>query len=126
MDDRLAGRALALGAFLGLALGAGLVLAPATVVGLFGFETSPTAEFLARLLGAESIGFALIGVWLGADRRVRQPIVRAHLVAESLSAIVAVLAIRAGGGGGIVWLIPLLYGGFALVWAYLLVALPRN
>ena len=126
MDDRLAERALALGAFLGLVLGAALLLAPAIVVRLFGFETSATAELLARLFGAESIGFALIGAWLGKDRRVRQPIVRAHLVAESVAAIASFLAIRGGGGGGIAWVIPGVYAAFALVWAYLLVALPRS
>lgn len=126
MDDRLAGRALALGAFLGLLLGGGLVLSPGSVVGLFGFATSPTAEFLARLLGAESIGFALISVWLGSDRRIRQPLVRAHLVAESLSAVVAVLALRSGGGSGLAWAIPAVYAGFALVWTYLLISLPRS
>lgn len=126
MDDRLAGRALALGAFLGLVFGVALFLAPAAVVRLFGFETSATAEFVGRLFGAESIGFALIAVWLGSDRRVRQPIVRAHLVADSLSAVAAFLAVRAGGGSGLAWAIPSIYAAFSLVWAYLLVSLPRS
>ena len=126
MDDRLATRALALGAFMGIVLGGALLLAPAAVLGLFGFETSATAELVARLFGAESIGFALIGLWLGSDRRVRQPIVRAHLVAESLSAVAAFLAVRAGGGSGLAWAIPAIYAGFALVWGYLLVSLPRS
>jgi hypothetical protein len=126
MDDRLAERALALGALMGLAFGGALLLAPATVLGLFGFETSATAELVARLLGAESMGFALIGAWLGSDRRIRQPIVRAHLVAESLSAVAAFLAVRAGGGGGLAWAIPAIYASFALVWAYLLISLPRS
>ena len=126
MDDRLAERALALGAFMGLLLGGALVLAPAAVLGFFGFATSATAELVARLLGAESIGFALIGVWLGSDRRVRHPIVRAHLVAESLSAIAAFLAVRAGGAGGLAWAIPAIYAAFALVWTYLLISLPRS
>jgi hypothetical protein len=126
MDDRLAQRALGLGAFLGLVLGGALLLAPAALVRLFGFETSATAELLARLFGAESMGFALIGVWLGSDRRVRQPIVRAHLVAESLSAVVAFLAVRAGGGSGLAWAIPAIYAAFALVWTYLLISLPRS
>lgn len=126
MDDRLAARALALGAFAGLALGGALLLFPGAVIEMFGFETSPTAELLARLLGAESVGFALIGAWLGSDRRIRNQLVRAHFVAESVAGVVSVLAIRAGGGSGIAWLIPALYIAFALVWGYLLIALPRN
>lgn len=126
MDDRLAGRALALGAIMGLVLGGALLLFPSVVLTLFGFETSGTAELVARLLGAESMGFALIGLWLGPDRRVRHPIVRAHLVAESLSAVAAFLAVRAGGAGGLAWAIPAIYAAFALVWTYLLISLPRS
>lgn len=126
MDDRLAARALVAGAWAGLALGIALILAPGAVIEMFGFATSATAELLARLLGAESIGFALIGAWLGSDRRIRNQIVRAHLIAESVAGVASVMAIRAGGGGGLAWAIPAIYIGFALVWAYLLVALPRH
>lgn len=126
MDDRLAARALAFGAFSGLVLGAVLLLAPGAVIGFFGFATSAPAELLARLLGAESVGLALIGAWLGSDRRIRNQLVRAHFAAESIAGVASFLAIRAGGGGGIAWSIPAIYLGFALVWGYLLIALPRN
>ena len=126
MDDRLAARALAFGAFAGLVLGGALILVPGAVIEVFGFETSASAELLARLLGAESVGFALIGAWLGSDRRIRNQIVRAHFAAESIAGLASFLAIRAGGGGGIAWAIPAIYIGFALVWGYLLIALPRN
>lgn len=126
MDDRLAARALAVGAFAGLVLGGALLLFPGAVIEMFGFATAPPSELLARLLGAESIGIALLGIWLGSDRRIRNQLVRAHFVAESVAGVASFLAIRASGVGGVAWLIPALYIGFALVWGYLLIALPRN
>lgn len=109
-----------------MVLGAALLLAPGAIIELFGFSTSAPAELLARLLGAESVGLALIGAWLGSDRRIRNHLVRAHFIAESLAGAASFMAIRAGGGSGIAWAIPAIYVGFALVWAYLLIALPRD
>lgn len=126
MDDRLAARTLALGAILGLVLGGALLLAPATLITLFGYATSPAAELLARLFAAEAIGFSLLGFWLGKDRRIRTAIVRSHLAAEGIGGIASALAIRAGGGNALAWAIPGLFLGFAVIWTYLLVSLPRS
>lgn len=98
---------LSINAIVGGISGAGLVLVPAAFLGILGISPDASGEILARLYGAELLGFN-VSTWIARQTTPAPPsIVWGHVVNESLTAVV--LAMAAVGAMG-----NLLVSGFAL------------
>ena len=103
---------------MGLAVGVALVVVPALFLGVLGIQIDSAGTALARLYGAELLGFNVATV-LGRQGSAVRPIVLGHVVNESLTAIIFVGAAISGLGNGLLWplagLAALFAVGFALV-----------
>lgn len=119
---------LAINAVVGLAFGVALLLAPAALLNFNGVQTDRVGLVLARLFGAEFVGFNIV-TWLvrnyqdGSGRRV---VVLGHTISESLGFVVAILAKLGGLGNAMFWGIVAVYLVFALGYAYFQFTRPQS
>lgn len=125
---------LAAGAVVGLMFGLGLLLAPGLLLSLYGLATDSTGELLARLFGVELIGFN-VATWVarGSDPRAEgsaaRAVVRAHVVSETIGALVSAWAASRGFGNPLFWSVVAIYAilAAAFLWAeFSLRAQPRG
>jgi len=111
---------LAVNAATGLVLGLVLILVPRPFLAFNGIEADAVGLTIARLFGAEFIGFN-IATWMArssSDPSARRIVVLGHFVSESLGFILALLAKLAGLGNALFWGIVAVYLFFALGFAY--------
>lgn len=115
---------LAAAAVVGLMFGFGLLLAPGLLLSLYGLRTDGTGELLARLFGVEFIGFNL-ATWVAresdprAEGSAARAVIRAHLVSETIGALVSAWAASRGLGNPLFWSVVAIYAIFAaaFLWA---------
>ena len=118
---------LAINAVVGLVLGVVLLLIPRVFLALNGVQTDAVGLALARLFGAEFVGFNIV-TWLARnspDPSARRIVVLGHLISESMGFIVALLAKLSGLGNTLFWGIAAVYLIFALGFAYFQFAKPQ-
>jgi len=119
---------LTVNSLVGLATGAGLLIAPVVVVRLFGLVLGNNGVLGARLLGGEFLGLN-VATWLAraSDPQVPGTAARAlvygHLGSEASGALVAGWAATSGAGGPLLWLVVATYAGFALAFAWMVRAI---
>jgi hypothetical protein len=122
---------LTVAAVIGLVFGLGLLVAPGPLLRLYGLTTDATGLLLARLLGVEFIGYNL-AAWVtrAADpspaESAPRALVRAHLVSETLGALVSASAAARGLGNPLFWSVPALYGILAVAFLWATLALRRE
>jgi hypothetical protein len=117
---------LSAGAVVGLVFGVGLLLAPGPLLRMYGLATDGTGELLARLLGVEFIGFN-VATWVArnsdprAEGSAARAVIRAHLVSETIGALVSAWAASRGLGNPLFWSVVVIYAAFAagFLWAEL-------
>lgn len=102
--------------------GIGFILIPEFLLDLYDLSLSPNGDFITKLLGAAFIWTAII-VWTIRNMEfsdIRKNISIGLIVGFGLSAILSVLNRFDDdtSGNGLEWLNVLLYGGFALGYAY--------
>jgi hypothetical protein len=86
-------------ALIGLAAGTALLLLPDGFLSFAQVSLAPTGVVVARLYGAELLGFG-IATWLVRNTSTRRSsIVLGHIVNESLTAVVIAIAVVSGIGG---------------------------
>lgn len=113
-------------AIVALAYGVGFVLAPATMLTLYGATVSPSANLVGQLFGVTLIGIGLI-CWLArnvADPGAQRAIVLAQLIATVIGAIVAVMGTISGVMNAVGWSAVVIYLLLALGYAYFQFAKP--
>jgi hypothetical protein len=109
---------LTVAAVVGLMFGIGLLLVPGLLLRMYGLATDGTGELLARLFGVEFIGFNL-ATWLARDSDARakgsaaRAVVRAHLISETIGALVSAWAASRGLGNPLFWSVVAIYVAFA-------------
>jgi hypothetical protein len=122
---------LTVAAVIGLVFGLGLLVAPAPLLRLYGLTTDASGLLLARLLGVEFIGYN-IAAWVtrAADPSpigsAPRALVRAHLVSETIGALVSASAAVRGLGNPLLWTVPALYGMLAAAFLWATLALRRG
>jgi len=117
---------LTVGAVVGLMFGLGLLLAPRLLLSVYGLSTDGTGELLARLFGVEFIGFN-VATWVARDSDPRakgsaaRVILRAHLISETIGALVSAVAASQGLGNPLFWSVVAIYAilAAAFLWAEL-------
>jgi hypothetical protein len=100
--------------------GIGFVAAPAEVLAQYGITADRYAAFMSRLFGAALMNVGLI-VWFArniVDSSGRQSIVLAGLVGDAVGFIVALQGQMNGVANALGWSTVLIYGLFALGFAY--------
>lgn len=122
---------LTVAAVIGLVFGLGLLVAPAPLLRLYGLSTDTTGLLLARLFGVEFIGYNIVAwVTRSADpsptESAPRALVRAHLVSETLGALVSTWAAVRGLGNPLFWTVPALYGMLAAAFLWATLALRRE
>ena len=118
---------LTMNAAVGLVFGTVLLAVPGLLLAFNGIHTDETGLAIARLFGAEFIGFNLI-TWLvrdGRDSASTRLVVFGHAVSESLGFVVALAAKLAGLGNNFFWGIVVIYLLFAIGYAYFQFARPQ-
>ena len=122
---------LTVAAVIGLVFGLGLLVTPAPLLRLYGLTTDTTGLLLARLFGVEFIGYNIVA-WL---TRAADPIptdsapralVRAHLVSETIGAVVSAAAAVRGLGNPLLWTVTALYAMLAAAFLWATIALRRG
>ena len=122
---------LTVAAVIGLVFGLGLLVAPAPLLRLYGLTTDATDLLLARLFGVEFIGYNIVA-WLtrAADPSptdsAPRALVHAHLVSETLGALVSAVAAVRGLGNPLLWTVAALYGMLAAAFLWATLALRRG
>jgi hypothetical protein len=110
----------------GLVFGVGLLIAPAFLLGTYNLPTSDVTLLVARLLGAEFIGFNVMTL-LVLGQLENPPVGRALVIAraasEGTAAVVAWIGKLAGMGNALLWSVPVIYTLFALGYLYCLIRL---
>ena len=117
---------LAAGAVVGFAFGVALLLAPGLLLTVYGLATDSTGELLARLFGVELIGFN-VATWVARESDPRasgsaaRAVIRAHLVSETIGAVVSAFAAARGLGNFLFWSVVAVYALLAagFLWAEL-------
>ena len=122
---------LTVAAVIGLVFGLGLLVAPAPLLRLYGLTTDTTGLLLARLFGVEFIGYNIVAwVTRAADPAptdsASRALVRAHLVSETLGALVSAAAAARGLGNPLLWTVPALYAILAAAFLWATLALRRG
>ena len=109
---------LAVNALVGLAGGLALLLLPELFLSLLGLHSDQTGLVLARLYGAELVGFN-VATWLARSLAAQPGVVLGHVANESLTAAVLWIAIAGGAGGPLLWALAVVATAFAvgLWWA---------
>lgn len=107
-------------AVLALVFGAWLVLAPASLVSLYGGTLSEAGILVARLCGAAFLGICVL-TWSArnaTDSDVRRAIVLAYFIANAIGFVVALLGQLAGVPNALGWSIVAIYLLLALGYGY--------
>ena len=118
---------LTINAVVGFVFGTVLLLIPGFLLAFNGIHTGETGLAIARLFGAEFIGFNII-TWLVRDARDTSStrlVILGHIVSESLGFVVALAAKLAGLGNNFFWAIVITYLVFAVGYAYFQFARPQ-
>jgi len=108
-------------AVIALLFGLGLVAVPGALLALYGAGDSPTAEFVARILGAAVLGHGAIQ-WLArdvAETPAGWAITRGNLVFDVVAAASAAMAVLSGVVNVLGWGIVALFVALFVVRAYL-------
>ena len=122
---------LTVAAVIGLVFGLGLLVVPAPLLRFYGLTTDTTGLLLARLFGVEFIGYNIVA-WLtrAADPlptdSAPRALVRAHLVSETLGALVSAAAAVRGLGNPLLWTVTALYAMLAAAFLWATLALRRG
>ena len=114
----------------GLIFGVGLVFAPGFLLGTYGLPTNDVTLLVARLMGAEFLGFntmTLLVLGQLDNPPVGRALIFGRLIGEGSAALVAWIALVtgmgtvAGHGNVTLWSIPAIYTLFTLGYFYFLV-----
>jgi hypothetical protein len=113
-----------IGSVIGLAFGIALVLVPAELLGIYGLHPDATGLLLARIGGAEFVGYNTIG-WLaresdpGHAHSASRLVVYAHALSETIGAVVCTAVAAQGLGNALLWSVAALYAilAIAFIWA---------
>ena len=100
--------------------GLGFVFVPEQVLSFYGAAPDAGVNYMAQLLGAALLGFAVI-LWLckdAEDSPVRQAILLGLFVAEGVGFVVALIVQLGGGINALGWSTVLIYLLFALGFGY--------
>ena len=100
--------------------GLGFVVIPEQVLSFYGAAPDAGANYMAQLLGASLLGFAVI-LWLCKDAKdspVRQAILLGLIVADGVGFVVALIVQLGGGINALGWSTVLIYLLFALGFGY--------
>jgi hypothetical protein len=100
--------------------GLGFVFIPDQVMSYYGTTPDASAHYMAQLLGAALLGFAVI-LWLCKDvddSPARQAILLGLFVAEGIGFVVALITQLGGGINALGWSTVLIYLLFALGFGY--------
>jgi len=102
--------------------GLGLLAAPAWLLGIYGITTTTDGEVVARLLGTQLLGYAVLE-WAGlrGGRELRLVALRAALVAELGGFVVGGLAVLQGRGNTMLLSVVALFLVFAIWRGYYLI-----
>jgi len=109
-------------AVIAVLFGIGLVVVPAALLALYGAADSPTATFLARVLGAAVLGHGAIQ-WLArdvAETAAGWAITRGNLAFDVVAAIAAALAVLSSAINLLGWGIVVLFAALGAVRLYLI------
>jgi hypothetical protein len=109
-----------LGAILALVFGLAFIVAPAQILALYDITLDPAGLFLARLLGAAFLAFAVTN-WLvrnAGPTRERQAIALGHFVSEAVGFVASLLAQLDGVANGLGWSTVLIYLVLAVGFGY--------
>lgn len=118
-----------IGSVIGLAFGIALLLFPAQLLGIYGLHPDATGLLLARIGGAEFVGYNVIG-WLARKSDpvlVDSPsrlVVYAHAVSETIGAIVCTGAAVQGLGNALLWSVAATYVVLAIAFIWAALVLP--
>ena len=107
-------------AWVGFITGFVLLVFPTTLLGMNGIQADAAGITLARLLGAEFIGFNLV-TWMSknpGNESTRRMVVFSHSVSETLGFIVLLYARLNGLGNNMLWSFVAVYFIFALGYLY--------
>lgn len=100
--------------------GLGFVFIPEQVLSFYGTTPVASTSYMAQLLGAALLGFAII-LWLckdAEDSPMRQAILLGLFVAEGVGFVVALMAQLGGGINALGWSTVAIYLLFALGFGY--------
>lgn len=115
---------LSVNAIVGLVFGLALLFAPGILLATYGLGTDGTTLLIARLLGAEFLGYNVVSLLVRnqvTEPRLGRSFVIARFLSEGLGFVVALLARLAGMGNSTVWTVVGLYALFTLGYLYFLV-----
>ena len=102
--------------------GAGLLVVPAWLLGIYGLTMTTDGEIVARLLGAQLLGYAVLEWYcLRGGRELRVATLRAAFVAELGGAVVSGLAALQGRGNTMLLSVVALFLVFAIWRGYYLI-----
>ena len=107
-------------AILALAFGIAFVLAPASVLGLYGVTTDPAGTFMARLWGAAAIQIGL-AAWLARkdiDTPARRAVQLGNVGGLAVGFVIALLSQLAGLFNALGWSTVLLFFLLSVGYAY--------
>ena len=94
---------LAVNALTGLVFGLGFLVIPQVFFSLLGLEASSALDTMARIYGAELIGFN-IATWLAVGEPAwRRPVIVGHAFNESLDTVLLVMAVIGGVANTLTW-----------------------
>ena len=107
-------------AIIALGFGASLVVAPASLLSLYGVTLSPAGILVARLLGTEFLGICVLTTFArnATDTDARRAIVLALFISDAIAFIVALAAQLAGVPNALGWSIVVIYLLLALGYGY--------
>ena len=105
---------------IGFAFGLGLVVAPDFLLGQYGLSTNGAGVALARLLGAELIGFNIATFLARRDPEGEgaRLAVLGHAVSEPIGALATLAALLTGVGNPMLWSVFALYALFSAAYGY--------
>ena len=102
--------------------GTGLLVAPAWLLGIYGLTMTTDGEIVARLLGAQLLGYAVLEwLCLRGGRELRVATLRAAFVAELGGVVVSGLAVLQGRGNTMLLSVVALFLVFAIWRGYYLI-----
>lgn len=98
-----------------LAFGAGLLVLPALLLGMYGLRADAVTELVARLLGGQLLGFGVLD-WFAASAEpaAQRRVNVAGGVAEGASLAGVLVAIGGAGGNALLWSVPTIFGLFVI------------
>ena len=118
---------LQLTALLGVVFGVALTLAPEALSGIFGWKIDLQTSLVERILGGAWLGYAVLN-WIASsgDARLQRATTYADLCQAVIGFPVAAWSATNGVGNQLMWFWVVLFGGFAIAYAYLLWGVRRR